>query len=714
MASITVKKVKGKEYVYFIYRDPSSNKKKEVYCGPAKDPNSAIKARQYEKSFNEATVDNLNKSVVISKKINPPGYIENDGPEEGGFIQAQIAAANNPETEPMVYGIEFQNIPEPTPLFHDILVKDQQEQQQAEQKGEQFRGAATTESSTPTGANTNPLANYVNANLLSEQKMKVKFPYAVPVYPVLDQGYLARLHDSARRDGSSRHAIEFYILFILGNRTKLIPDLNRIFMNKQREKEELEKLNQNTFYQDIIDELAGIDEDVGLRATQEDLLYQGFSYGRAVQIPNYGKEGLPENILQLSSFRLQEVWIDKRNGKFIGVKYEDFKENNIILEKDCLHYEVNRYNVTPNQMWFGMPVLEPINTIIESNRITNEIALPEASKRNYSPLQIIEIPSANTKEKLREVRSQIKPAQTYVTNTPTKVTDVKLNVDLSGLINLTTERDKKIYRDVGIPQIVGFQETQNRATAQYDLQQWTASSLQKKRTDLRDLYENQWYARNIAILLGDKYSKQFKKDVAKTMTNKNIPKRNLNEELPSVKNINQLYLQAGIKKGDVSISSKFKITDLTTEVWNKVRKALPFKVKMEFDNITFDNFVDKAAAAIALVQAGGLTWEFALELIGLTQYVDKMKEVWIEKERQEMLMFNQERAMMKQQLDNQGKLQKQTDDDNKQQLLGKRVGQKNINAKVGKQQANVSEVGPEAINRKFNRKTSLSANSANL
>ncbi len=50
---ITTKKVKGVKYLYFIYYDSRSKKKKEVYCGPENNSEAERKAQELEKNYLE-------------------------------------------------------------------------------------------------------------------------------------------------------------------------------------------------------------------------------------------------------------------------------------------------------------------------------------------------------------------------------------------------------------------------------------------------------------------------------------------------------------------------------------------------------------------------------------------------------------------------------------------------------------------------------------
>ena len=60
---ISIKKVKGSEYLYFIYYDSKTGKKKEVYCGLSSRPESKKKALEMEIDYLNEQKKNLSEKV---------------------------------------------------------------------------------------------------------------------------------------------------------------------------------------------------------------------------------------------------------------------------------------------------------------------------------------------------------------------------------------------------------------------------------------------------------------------------------------------------------------------------------------------------------------------------------------------------------------------------------------------------------------------------
>jgi hypothetical protein len=60
---ITTKTVKGAKYVYFVYYDPDNKRKREIYCGPATDPESMAKARIHEQEYLKSNIRSYQRKL---------------------------------------------------------------------------------------------------------------------------------------------------------------------------------------------------------------------------------------------------------------------------------------------------------------------------------------------------------------------------------------------------------------------------------------------------------------------------------------------------------------------------------------------------------------------------------------------------------------------------------------------------------------------------
>lgn len=63
----TSKTIKGKEYLYFVYYDSKTNKKKEIYCGSTSNPLSKKIALEYEIEKLKEKRDKITEKIIIDE-----------------------------------------------------------------------------------------------------------------------------------------------------------------------------------------------------------------------------------------------------------------------------------------------------------------------------------------------------------------------------------------------------------------------------------------------------------------------------------------------------------------------------------------------------------------------------------------------------------------------------------------------------------------------
>ena len=63
----TIKKIKGKEYLYFVYYDSETNKKKEIYCGSTSNPISKKLALEYEIEKLKKRREKITQKITIDE-----------------------------------------------------------------------------------------------------------------------------------------------------------------------------------------------------------------------------------------------------------------------------------------------------------------------------------------------------------------------------------------------------------------------------------------------------------------------------------------------------------------------------------------------------------------------------------------------------------------------------------------------------------------------
>lgn len=429
--------------------------------------------------------------------------------------------------------------------------------------------------------------------LLSERELKDAHPSCYDGFKdPLSEEDKRILHENYRRDGATRRALEFLAEFTLGERTELAMRPVTSFATQAREDAEVKQLMSDPDNLDLLDQLATIDEDVGLNDALNALFTSGRHFGRSVLVKQYDENGIPVRLIPLASVKLGKVYVDSETWELIGIEYRDYPdEHRIIKVEDMIHYETNDYHITPNSRYFGLGDSEPVMHIAASLRVTNEIAIPEMRTQGWAPLDILQFPELGSQESLEAIKDQIKPGKRMILGKGSVVhTKVDLQGDLEKTLKSVEESTKDILRAYGVPLVIGFQDEQNRATAGYALNQMKVSVLEKHRTKLRNVLEPQWYLPNLRALIKKRSALPVEEDE---------------------------YNNEGIIP---SLERSANILQLDPEVLQ-----IPFKPKMVFKDKSFDSFLEKSAALLGWLNAGGLTIPMALEAADLNEYVEPMK-----------------------------------------------------------------------------------------
>ena len=426
--------------------------------------------------------------------------------------------------------------------------------------------------------------------LLSERELKDAHPSCYDGFkdPLAEEDKRI-LHENYRRDGATRRALEFLAEFTLGERTELAMRPVTSFATQAREDAEVKQLMSDPENLDLLDQLATIDENVGLNDNLNALFTSGRHFGRSVLVKQYDENGIPIRLIPLASVKLGKVYVDSETWSLIGIEYKDYPdEHRIIKVEDMIHYEANDYHITPNSRYFGLGDSEPVMHIAASLRVTNEIAIPEMRTQGWAPLDILQFPELGSQESLEAIKDQIKPGKRMILGKGSVIhTKVDLQGDLEKTLKNVEESTKDILRAYGVPLVVAFQDEQNRATAGYALNQMKVSVLEKHRTKLRNVLEPQWYLPNLRALMRKRTG--------------TVPEEEEGGMIPALEH-------------------SAKILEIDAEALQ-----VPFKPKMIFKDKSFDSFLEKSAALLGWLNAGGLTIPMALEEAGLDQWIEPMK-----------------------------------------------------------------------------------------
>jgi DNA-binding MarR family transcriptional regulator len=85
---ITRKTVKGIKYLYFAYYDPSTKRKKEIYCGAENNPAAQAKARELEHSHLEKRLASIgNRLINVDGEAEITEYLSRKGDRPDNIAQ---------------------------------------------------------------------------------------------------------------------------------------------------------------------------------------------------------------------------------------------------------------------------------------------------------------------------------------------------------------------------------------------------------------------------------------------------------------------------------------------------------------------------------------------------------------------------------------------------------------------------------------------------
>ena len=199
----------------------------------------------------------------------------------------------------------------------------------------------------------------------------------------------------------------------------------------------------------------------------------------SVEIPDLGiPASSPIGLKPLKSMYLGNVVIDPLLGDIKALEYRDptvkFKEyidlgikqynannNNTGITdvkyldaQNCLYFVRNNNNMMREESddYFGHSTLQSILPLSEENRRLNEVVLPQLNQAHWAGNIIWTFPSGYTERAQREFFDTMKPGgHTGITDDRIKFQEVKMTYDYNGLLNLKNELKKQMLSAFSIP-----------------------------------------------------------------------------------------------------------------------------------------------------------------------------------------------------------------------------------------------------------------------
>lgn len=251
-----------------------------------------------------------------------------------------------------------------------------------------------------------------------------------------------------------------------------------------------------------------INSKVGLRQKLIAAFIQAKIGGRAALEIGWGKvdgQTLPVDLRILNWLRLGQIEVNEKTWAFERVQYLDLPRTDEWLEADeIIYFPHFNIHISPNTMWYGLSALESVAHVSEDNRLIDEEDLKELNRSLWAAFGLLKFETKNEAE-ISKFLDDFKPGTWTGTNIPVEAQIVQLATELRALVDERNENDRRILRGLGVPNmLVGFEDVQNRATAQNVLLAWKESVLTDERTWIRDIVEPQWLDSITAIILNEK------------------------------------------------------------------------------------------------------------------------------------------------------------------------------------------------------------------
>lgn len=529
-----------------------------------------------------------------------------------------------------------------------------------------------------------------------------------------DEPTLWRIHDVYRSDGAVSRTIDTIVDFVVGRkRTTVVLDTNDYYDSDTDENIALQEIKNNDLYRKYVRGISKINKNMNMNEHEKFLLTNNELYGKAALLIEYDKDylddtAMPMAIKQLSSLRIGRVFYYEDTWELAGLEYLDFED--VIVEPQRLIYMTNKdYHISPRTIWHGYSKVEPILDIAETTILNNQTNIKEINRRLWANFLIIKY-MGKRKSDIVNFKKNYKPGMPIISNRDFEAQVVQVNHDLEKLLQQQEMSDQKIARDLNLPNILaGFGNAQAQATAGAELFSWLSSSVETRRTHMRNVFEDQWInniLKRLIILNGDSM------ETLKNAIN-NLPPQEANmlpDVKPEIPKPQEPQLDATGKpiqplpptptpvppsmtpQGPPKLPhlapppeerkppiEDIQISNVEKDPSEIVIADLPFKVKYQFANFSVSPILDTASTVIGLKKEGLLNTKLALTELDRKEYIPEMEMV--EKQNQEIFM----------------QLQQGQNPFDPSQALNKQPAFKHSN-KAGKSQKD-SQGGPDASNR---------------
>ena len=429
--------------------------------------------------------------------------------------------------------------------------------------------------------------------------------YTPTVKPPYNNAHLDRFEDCFRSDKLVQNGIVKRTELVLGHHGKIVLDVTDEYDTEDDRNEALQKVNNNTQYQDAKKQIQKLHMKQGIdfHNKLKSAVIQAKVYGRsAIELIGGGSTSastetggvsLPTGLHVINSKRIGQVEIDPITWEFRGCRYLDLDKGpsgmDDLLEADQLIYFANRdFHVSPGSLYYGLSELEGVIDGSDSKRIAKQEDIKEIMKSNWAPFLILKFINPNISvAQMQEIVNGLQPGLPFGHKQDIETEKIDLSSDLQKLTDCIDFLNRETLRELGVPSFLGgYEQIANYANSQQVLLSYREIELQADRTWIKDIIQPQWLNKLFYQILGlDDYDE-------------NIPEVKLSYEFEDITfettldNINSSLLL--FDRSLISGEKVLKVADYEDEIEEyKLRKEEEDRQKLEMMQ---KQFLDKAEA----------------------------------------------------------------------------------------------------------------------
>lgn len=481
---------------------------------------------------------------------------------------------------------------------------------------------------------------------------------------------LIRYHEAWREDGIASMAVEVLAQSILGDHFKTVIDVNDEFDSDEERKATLDALKNNPKLKSFKREIDIINKDTKATTNFKALFIQSAVFGSdAAIIERDPQTDLPSAIKILPAMSLGRRFVDKRTWELIGLEYLDYKfPQSILKAEDFFYIALRNYHMSPGTFQYGYSLFEKIVSLSETNRVINQRNLPETNFRLWSPMLLIKMPNNVNQSVMNQMQDDVAngAGNAIVTNQQVNIDPVAINVSLQEMTNERSSNNLEIIRQLQMPELLYNPDVMNRATSQELMEAWNVFVLQPYQVWLSDIIQEQWIDPILETLIendqqgitteGTQPTEGFVPPEEQTQQQKQQGDK-IQPEIPPppTPKVNVSHTFAN----DPTTDTPAKKTTVDTTIPPKAQQPTPqpesfglfdggidpitgeikisrlkWKIKVVFDPINLDVFLDKVKAYMILFNngSGPIGGERVLKGVGLEEDIPDYQQRQLDKQ----------------------------------------------------------------------------------